>query len=140
MTAPQMLHESLLLEWIDAQAKMVDVSSFSPGGYAAAFPKLAVDANQIQHRATRAKMQQPQLISSLYHSTAQHCGVERLAAVQVADSQDEMIDSQNMEGQLFHGRESVPSSRPLTRQFSGRSRSTEPDSSSQRGLRARIRN
>lgn len=94
----KVLDDSLLVEGLDAQAQVVDVSAFHTGTFATDSSELSVEGNQVDHRRTGSEVHQPQLGPASHHAAPQHLFVELNARCDVPDTKDDVIDAFNREG------------------------------------------
>ena len=88
----QVRDQTLLIEWLNAQTKMVNISSATTRRSAAARTECSVNADEVNHGGPRSKVKKPQIISLPDDLTPQDGAVELDAARKVFDSENEMVD------------------------------------------------
>ena len=90
-----------LVERLDAHAEMVDVAPFPTRSRTALPAERPGHRDQIEHRRAQAQMGQLQVVAPLHHHATEDIAIERDAAFQVADPQDDVIETFDDEG--LHG-------------------------------------
>ncbi len=90
-----------LVERLDAHAEMVEVAPFPTRSRTALPAERPGHRDQIEHRRAQAQMGQLQVIAPLHHHATEDIAIERDAAFQVADPQDDVIETFDDEG--LHG-------------------------------------
>jgi hypothetical protein len=89
----QVTRQLLFNEGFDSQAKVVDVSSTNARTRATCASELPVDGNQVDHRGACAYVDQAQIVSGSNGLATQDRAVEGHTPVEVAHSEDQVVDS-----------------------------------------------
>src|SRR5437763_1362727 len=103
MMRRQVPDDILDLERRDAHAKVIHVAAFGSRGGAALAAELAVDRYQIDHHVAGTKVHEPKVRAPPVHRAAEDLAIEADHALEVAHTQDDMIDVANLE----HARRSL---------------------------------
>lgn len=83
------------VEWLDPQAKVIQVAGFLSRRCAASSAEFAIDGYEINDRSAGAQLHQTNVVLASLHGAAKRAAVKAQHAVKVDDAQYEMIDFSN---------------------------------------------
>ena len=92
---PQVLDQRCFIEWLNAQAEVIDIAPLDTRCAATLTAEFALKVDQIDHRRPGAQMHQPQRFVEFDHFGPEHLTVEIDAALQIRDAQDDVINVLN---------------------------------------------
>lgn len=85
------------VEWIDADAEVIEVPAFLPGWCAPGDSEFAIHGDEVNQRAASTKLNQAdEILSSLNRASEDHA-VEVKHLVEIDNAQHQMIDFPNMD-------------------------------------------
>jgi hypothetical protein len=90
-----MLPKLGLVESLEREGDVIDISTLQAGTRAPELPERTVHLHQIDQAASRAKLNQAQVLHAAFFVTPQDVTIEVQGSLEVFDPKDDVIDSQD---------------------------------------------